>query len=44
MLYVEYAKRRYDAAIAEIERLKQSEFPYSHIRDALLELEKLFRQ
>lgn len=43
MQFVEYAKRRYDAAIHEIERLKQSEFPYAQIRDALLQLEKLFR-
>lgn len=43
MIYVEYAKRRYDAAIGEIERLKQSEFPYAHIRDALLQMEKVFR-
>jgi hypothetical protein len=44
VLYVEYAKRRYDAAIQEIERLKQSEFPYPQIRDALLQLENTFRQ
>lgn len=43
MIYVEYAKRRYDAAISEIERLKQSEFPYAHIREALLQLETVFR-
>ena len=43
MVYVEYAKRRYDAAIREIERLKQSEFPYTHIRDALSQLETEFR-
>lgn len=43
MIYVEYAKQRYDAAILEIERLKQSEFPYPHIRDALLQLETVFR-
>ena len=43
MIYVEYAKRRYDAAILEIERLKQSEFPYAHIREALLQLESVFR-
>ncbi len=29
-------------AIAEIERLKQSEFPYGHIREALFQLEKVF--
>ncbi len=44
MRFVEYAKRRYDAAIEEIERLKQAEFPYAQIRDALLQLEKVFRQ
>jgi hypothetical protein len=43
VIYVDYAKRRYDAAIMEIERLKQSEFPYAHIRDALLQLENVFR-
>jgi hypothetical protein len=42
--YIGYAKQRYDAAIREIERLKQSEFPYAHIRDALLQLEQVFRQ
>ena len=44
MTYIGYAKQRYDAAIREIERLKQSEFPYAHIRDALLQLEQVFRQ
>ncbi len=43
MIYVDYAKRRYDAAIIEIERLKESEFPYAHIREALLQLEDVFR-
>jgi hypothetical protein len=43
VLNLDYAKRRYDAAIAEIERLKQSEFPYVHIRDALLQLETVFQ-
>lgn len=43
MRYVEYSKRRYDAAIREIERLKQAEFPYQHIRDALLQVESVFR-
>lgn len=42
MTYVQYAKRRYDSAIDEIERLKQSEFPYAHIREALLQLEEVF--
>lgn len=42
MVYVQYAKRRYSSAIAEIERLKQSEFPYAHIREALFQLEKVF--
>ena len=42
MIYVDYAKRRYEAAIKEIERLEQSEFPYAHISDALLQLKKLF--
>ena len=43
MTFVEYAKRRYDAAIREIERLKQLEFPYAQIRAALLEIEQVFR-
>lgn len=43
MIYVEYAKQRYDAAILEIERLKQSEFPYTHIQDCLLQLGEFFR-
>jgi len=42
VIYVDYAKRRYEAAIKEIERLEQSEFPYAHISDALLQLKKLF--
>jgi hypothetical protein len=44
VIYVEYARQRYDAAILEIERLKQSEFPYSHIREALIQLEGVFRK
>ena len=35
MQYVEFAKSRFDAAIAEIQRLKHYEFPYPHIQDAL---------
>lgn len=41
MKYVEYARQRYAAALAEIDRLKQSEFPYLHIREALLEIEQV---
>jgi len=40
--YVEFAKSRFDAAIAEIQRLKHYEFPYPHIQDALDSLERLF--
>ncbi len=42
-MIIAYARRRYDAVLEEIERLKQSEFPYSHSRDALLELETVFK-
>ena len=37
------ANQRLSAAIKEIERLKQSEFPYAHPREALELLEKRFR-
>jgi hypothetical protein len=40
---VEYAQRRYGAVLEEVERLKQSEFPYSHSQKALLELENVFK-
>jgi len=43
LIYVNYAKQRYEAAIKEIEQLEQSEFPYAHIRDVLLDLKKLFQ-
>lgn len=44
MRFVDYARLRYDAALREIERLKQSEFPYGHIRDALTQMEEFFHQ
>ncbi len=44
MIYIEYAKQRYDAAIQEISRLKQSEFPYPQIKDALLQMEVVFQK
>ena len=44
MKYLDYSKQRYDAALNEIERLKQSEFPYPHIKDALLEIEKALKK
>src|SRR5579872_782473 len=40
---VAYARRRYAAVLEEVERLKQAEFPYSHSRDALVELERVFQ-
>jgi len=40
--FVDYAKQRYEAAISEINRLKNSEFPYDQIREALAALEDLF--
>jgi len=40
--FIDYAKQRYEAAIAEINRLKNSEFPYDQIREALVALEDLF--
>ena len=42
MEFIDYAKQRYDAAISEINRLKNSEFPYDQIREALAALEGLF--
>lgn len=44
MRVIEYARHRYDAVLAEVERLKHSEFPYEHSREALIELEKVFKQ
>lgn len=43
MEIVEFARRRYDAALEEVGRLLQSDFPYPHSREALVELEKVFR-
>jgi hypothetical protein len=39
---IDHARKRIAAIRAEIERLKQSEFPYTHPRDALDLLEKMF--
>ncbi len=39
---IDHARKRISAIRAEIERLKQSEFPYTHPRDALDLLEKMF--
>lgn len=44
MQYLDFAKSRFDTAIEEIQRLKHYEFPYPHIREALIALEELFRQ
>jgi len=41
---VEYAIKRYEASLKEIERLKQSEFPYPNSSEALAELEKVFQK
>src|SRR5947209_6509229 len=38
-----HARKRFDAAIAEVDRLKQSEFPYDHARGALDHLERMFK-
>lgn len=42
MDFIDYAKQRYQAAISETNRLKNSEFPYDQIREALFALEDLF--
>lgn len=42
MDFVDYSKQRYNAVLSEIERLKNLEFPYDQIRDALGTLEQFF--
>ena len=42
MVTLNHARKRIAAAIDEVERLKQSEFPYAHAKDALDHLEKMF--
>ncbi len=44
MVTVEYARARIMSAIDEIERLKHSEFPDDHSRQAICLLENLFRE
>ncbi len=44
MDFIDYAKQRYEAAISEINRIKNSEFPYDQIREALATLEELFKR
>lgn len=44
MATVDYAKERIRGALEEIARLKQSEFPYDHPRDAIGVLEGLFQK
>lgn len=39
---IESSLRRIDATIHTIQTLKDSEFPYSHSEEALLEVEKIF--
>jgi hypothetical protein len=41
---IDHARKRIAAIRAEIERLKQSEFPYTHPRDALDQLGKMFER
>jgi hypothetical protein len=41
---IEYAQCRYDAVLREVDRLKQSDFPYEDSREALVEIEKLFQR
>jgi hypothetical protein len=41
---VDHARHRLSAALEEIDRLKQSEFPYSHSREALGVVESLLRK
>jgi hypothetical protein len=40
MHFQDYAQKRIKAILSEIERLKESEFPYSHSIDALMIIEK----
>jgi hypothetical protein len=40
--FVDYSRQRYSAVLSEIERLKNCEFPYDQIRDALVTLEQFF--
>lgn len=44
MQEVEYAKQRYVTSLAEIDRLKQSDFPYPHSKAALTDLQKAFKR
>lgn len=43
MASIDHACRRITAAIDEIERLRESDFPYPHAREALVELDRMFR-
>lgn len=42
MLFLTYARQRIHAVLEEIAKLKDSDFPYSHSRDALEQFETLF--
>lgn len=41
---LDYSKTRIEAVLAEIGRLKESEFPYPYSWDALIEIEKLLKE
>ena len=42
-MLLDYTKRRLSAFIEEIDRLRDSEFPYEHSKDALEELRRIFQ-
>jgi len=44
MLIIDYAKQRVSSVIKEIDRLRQSEFPYRASRDCLNELKEIFNR
>ena len=43
MEFVNFSKSRFDAALSQIDQLKQSEFPYPHARSVLETLQSLFQ-
>jgi len=42
-MMIDYSRKRVAGVLAEIDRLKQSEFPYTHPRDAMELLDKMFK-
>ena len=43
MFTIDYSLKRVDGVLAEIDRLKQSDFPYTHPSDAMELLDKIFK-